>query len=234
MEKDTIQTRFCEAVEQILSQDKTLTKTKLAESLGCGRTKLSEILAGRMMAGTDVIAQLCKQYHISSEWILLGINDNPDDTHTPDDTAANATATPLPIARRVEQGGIPLIPIEAMAGFASGNDTSVLEYECEHYVVPLFRNADFLIPVKGSSMIPKYNSGDLVACKILTMHDIFFQWNHVYVLDTDQGALIKRVQPADNDNYITCVSDNENYPPFTLRRDQIHSIAIVVGVIRLE
>lgn len=233
MEKDTIQTRFCEVVEQILSQDKNLTKTKLAESLGCGRTKLSEILAGRMMAGTDVIAQLCKQYHISSDWILLGINDHAEE-HTPDDTVATPLPTAQPIAHRVHQGGIPLIPIEAMAGFASGNDTAVLEYECEHYVVPLFKNADFLIPVKGSSMIPKYNSGDLVACKILTLQDIFFQWNHVYVLDTDQGALIKRVQPAEDENCITCVSDNANYSPFTLRRDQIHSIAIVVGVIRLE
>lgn len=233
MEKDTIQNRFCEAVAQILSQDKSLTKTKLAESLGCGRTKLSEILAGRMMAGTDVIAQLCKQYGISSDWILLGINDNHTKGHTPNEMVATSQPTALPVAHRVLQGGIPLIPIEAMAGFASGNDTAVLEYECEHYVVPLFKNADFLIPVKGSSMIPKYNSGDLVACKILAMQDIFFQWNHVYVLDTDQGALIKRVQPADDD-CITCVSDNANYPPFTLRRDQIHSIAIVVGVIRIE
>lgn len=147
---------------------------------------------------------------------------------------------PKPSAKGISASTAPMAVIslgrirKAMAGFASGNDTSVLEYECEHYVVPLFKNADFLIPVKGSSMIPKYNSGDLVACKILTMHDIFFQWNHVYVLDTDQGALIKRVQPANDDNYITCVSDNENYPPFTLRRDQIHSIAIVVEVIRLE
>lgn len=230
MEKSTIQSRFCDAIERILTENKTLTKTKLAENLGCRRTKLSEILAGRMMAGTDVIAQLCLQYNISPDWILCGIEQG----NKPENMVETASQSPVPVAHKVQQGGIPLIPVEAMAGFASGNDTPVLECECERYVVPMFKNADFLIPVKGSSMIPKYNSGDLVACKLLALNDIFFQWNHVYVLDTDQGALIKRVQPAEDKDCITCISDNTNYSPFTLRRDQIHAIAIVVGVIRLE
>ena len=40
-------------------------------------------------------------------------------------------------------------------------------------------------------MQPKYNSGDLVACRVVPL-GTFFQWNKVYVLDTEQGALIKR------------------------------------------
>ena len=50
---------------------------------------------------------------------------------------------------------------------------SVLEYECDRYVVPMFKEAEFLITVKGSSMIPKYNSGDIVACKNLPLLDLF-------------------------------------------------------------
>lgn len=68
--------------------------------------------------------------------------------------------------------GIPLIPIEAMAGALTG-EQSVLEYECERYVVPMFKGADFLIPVKGSSMYPKYSSGDIVACQCVPMSDLF-------------------------------------------------------------
>ena len=85
--------------------------------------------------------------------------------------------------------GIPLIPIDAMAGFGKG-ESQVMEHECERYVVSMFRGAEFLIPVKGSSMMPKYNSGDVVACKKLPLNDMFFQWNKVYVLDTNQGALV--------------------------------------------
>ncbi len=91
--------------------------------------------------------------------------------------------------------GIPLIPIDAMAGFGTGG-VQVMDYDTQKYVVPEFTelNVDFMIRVKGSSMYPKYNSGDLVACKKLVLSDIFFQWNKVYVLDTDQGALIKRIK----------------------------------------
>lgn len=129
--------------------------------------------------------------------------------------------------------GIPLIPITAMAGAFTGEQT-VLEYKCERFVVPTFKGAEFLISVKGSSMYPKYNSGDIVACKRLSMSDIFFQWNKVYVLDTDQGPLIKRVKPGSDTGHVLIVSDNVHYEPFELALEQIHHVALVVGVIRLE
>lgn len=128
---------------------------------------------------------------------------------------------------------IPLIPSEAMGGVASG-EISILELDCERYVIPMFKGADFLIPVKGSSMIPKYNSGDIVACKKVPMQDIFFQWNKVYVLDTNQGAIIKRVAKSEEKDCIKIVSENPNYEPFDLHLSQIYSIAIVIGVVRQE
>ena len=130
--------------------------------------------------------------------------------------------------------GIPLIPIDAMAGFGTGG-VQVMDYDTQRYIVPEFTelNVDFMIRVKGSSMYPKYNSGDLVACKKLVLSDIFFQWNKVYVLDTDQGALIKRIKKGSEDNLLI-VSDNPAYEPYELHLSKIHAIAIVLGVIRLE
>ena len=128
--------------------------------------------------------------------------------------------------------GSPLIPINAMAGAFAGEQV-VLELECERYVVPAFKDAEFLITVKGSSMIPKYNSGDIVACKRMPL-DTFFQWNKVYVLDTEQGPLIKRVKKGSTEDTLTIFSDNPSYEPFELPRTKIYHIALVVGVIRLE
>ena len=129
--------------------------------------------------------------------------------------------------------GIPLIPTSAMAG-AFTSDISFMEYECEHYFIPDFKGADFLIRVKGDSMQPTYYSGDLVACQKIPMNDIFFQWNKTYVLDTNQGAIIKRVLPGKDDDHICIVSDNTKYPPFELEKSYLHAIAIVRGIIRLE
>lgn len=149
--------------------------------------------------------------------------------------SSTVTSTELPVATPATNPGegIPLIPIDAMAGVLSGEQT-VLEYECERYVVPVFKGADFLIPVKGSSMYPKYSSGDIVACQRVPMTDLFFQWNKVYVIDTTQGALIKRIKPGSDKDHVLIVSDNEKYDPFELPYSAIHAVALVIGVIRLE
>ena len=69
--KEEIQRRFIEAVQTLLSQDKTLTKTSLAESLNVKLAKFSEILNGRMKAGVDTIAMLCDFWNVSPDWLLL-------------------------------------------------------------------------------------------------------------------------------------------------------------------
>jgi phage repressor protein C with HTH and peptisase S24 domain len=141
----------------------------------------------------------------------------------------------FPVAHQTDNPneGIPLIPIKAMAGALTCEQT-VLEYECERYVIPMFKGADFLIPVKGSSMYPKYSSGDIVACQRVAMSDLFFQWNKVYAIDTNQGALIKRIKPGSDKNHVLIVSDNEKYDSFELPVSAIHAVALVIGVIRLE
>lgn len=160
---------------------------------------------------------------ISSEWLLTGKGNMLKEQNN----------LPMAIPTYDPDEGIPLIPTEAMGGVASG-EVSILELDCERYVIPMFKGADFLIPVKGSSMIPKYNSGDIVACKKVPMQDIFFQWNKVYVLDTNQGAIIKRVAKSEEKDCIKIVSENPNYEPFDLHLSQIYSIAIVIGVVRQE
>ncbi len=134
----------------------------------------------------------------------------------------------------VEKGAIPLIPIDAMAGWGSG-DVRVMDYDTNHYIVPEFEElkVDFMIRVRGNSMYPKFSSGNIVACVKLES-PTFFQWNKTYVLDTSQGAMIKRVKQSEKENHILCVSDNKDYEPFDITLDEVHSLALVVGVIGLE
>ena len=120
-----------------------------------------------------------------------------------------------------------------MAGALKGEQTA-LEYECEHYVVPAFSGADFLMPVKGNSMTPTYISGDIVACQRVPMAGLFFQWNKPYVLDTNQGALIKRIKPGSDPQHVLIVSDNTDYDPYELSYEDIYAVALVIGIIRLE
>lgn len=129
-------------------------------------------------------------------------------------------------------GGVPLIPVEAVAGNGTHAYTD-LPVE-DYYNVTEFRNADFLIRVSGDSMTPKYKSGDIVACRAV-MERKFWQWHAIYVIATrNQGVLIKRVEPGQEPESITCVSENPAYRPFQVPLEEIVSVALVMGAIVLE
>jgi phage repressor protein C with HTH and peptisase S24 domain len=208
---------------------------------------LSKPFKSKTTIKTDTLEKFLNHFiDISPEWLITG---NGEMLRESIDESRNMTVqsaikevfgsnemdkkSNVLVATNSHNQGIPLIPLDAMAGYAQGS-SQILELDCERFIVPTFKGADYLITVKGSSMNPKYNSGDIVACKNLPLSDIFFQWNKVYVIDTIQGPLIKRVEPGSDDTHIQLISDNPKYKPFNLKISEINAIALVIGVIRLE
>ena len=194
-------------------------KAQFASLLGITPQGLSTWIK-RESFDIELIFSKCED--VSAQWLLTGEGEMIKDDKR---EVAHQAENP--------KEGIPLIPFSAMAGVLTG-EQSALEYECERYVVPAFHNADFLMPVKGNSMTPTYISGDIVACQRVPMTDIFFQWNKPYVLDTAQGAIIKRIKPGSDKEHVLIVSDNQQYNPFELSYSEIHAVALVIGIIRLE
>lgn len=216
-------TNLSERIKQIIDYKK-VSINKFSTILGASNSYFNKILRDNNSIGSDKLEKILRTFpEINAEWLLTGQGSMLKEQNN----------LPMAIPTYDPDEEIPLIPTEAMGGVASG-EISILELDCERYVIPMFKGADFLIPVKGSSMIPKYNSGDIVACKKVPMQDIFFQWNKVYVLDTNQGAIIKRVAKSEEKDCIKIVSENPNYEPFDLHLSQIYSIAIVIGVVRQE
>lgn len=221
-------TTINDRIEMLINERFNGNKAAFAKSIGLPPTGLSNYLGQqrRSKPSVDMIINIIQAHDVDAMWLLTGSN--------PIEQQQSSTEE-LPIARRATnpQEGIPLIPLDAMAG-ALTSELTILDSDCDRYVVPDFRGADFLITVKGASMSPSYSSGDIVACKRVPMTDLFFQWNKVYVIDTNQGALIKRVKPGHDENHILIVSDNANFDAFELPKSAIYAVALVVGVIRLE
>ena len=191
--------------------------------IGMTNGSLSKPFSNGTNIKTDTLEKFLKKYtEISAEWLLS------DQGEMLKDVSVKSYVKP-----ENEVPELQLIPIDAMAGYGEGG-IEVMNFEGETFKVPTFRGAEFLISVKGTSMYPKYSSGDIVACKKIPLNDLFFQWNKVYVLDTAQGAIIKRIKKGKDDNHVLLVSDNVNYDPFELHLSVINAVSIVMGVIRLE
>lgn len=212
----TINERFDQIIGTLFKGN----KSAFANAIGVTPSVVDNIVGKRQgKPSFDVVEKVSALAEMNIDWLITGKGD--------------MLKSSKGIKPTKDGTGIPLIPVEAMAGCFTGSQTILLQ-ECDHYVVPAFKNADFLIYVRGDSMQPRYFSGDMVACKMLSPTDLFFQWGKVYVLDTDQGALIKKVEQGTDDETITLVSENENYKPFQIPRRAVYHIAIVMGLIRTE
>lgn len=125
----------------------------------------------------------------------------------------------------------PRIPYAASAGSLTSAVDGITEAECEQIpVITAFPSYDFTMFVKGDSMYPNYEGGDEIACKRIDSTS-FIQWGKVHVLDTAQGIVIKRVYDADGN--IRCSSYNKEYPDFTISKEEVYSMSLVVGMLRL-
>ena len=123
-----------------------------------------------------------------------------------------------------------------MGGF-SGVDFQIKDEDIlGYFFIPKFRHmqVDFMIELIGDSMTPRLWPGDIIACSIIHRPN-FIQWNKPHLISTDdQGLIVKRIRKGPDENCLLAVSDNPDYDPFLIPKDEIRGLARIVGVIHLE
>lgn len=206
---------------------KGISVSAFERSIGMSNASFGKSLKNGGAIGTDKLENILNTYpEINPNWLITG-----------NGSMLKSDEQPLPEVKKINSRhkGLPLIPMEAIAGFPAIDNDGVSFDDCQHYFIPEFeaKGANFLIRVSGDSMMPLYCNGDIIACrKIAEIH--FFQWGGVYVLDTSQGVLVKYIEECGkNDDCILCVSENSRYKPFPLPKSDIRSLSTIVGLLRL-
>ena len=193
------------------------------KSIGMSNASFGRSLKNNGAIGTDKLENILNVYQeINPDWLLTG-QGNMIRSHL-------KRIRSFPIT---EKKGIPFISYELLPEVLAEKKGAISQ-NTEYFSLPLFREADFLIPIKDNSMAPHYKGGDIIACKTLSCKSLFFQWNKVYLLLTPQGVLIKRVHPGEDEQHVMLVSDNTDYPPFQLDRSLISNVALVLGSLSVE
>lgn len=230
--------------------------TVFAEKLGISEGNIRGYIKG-VVPKADVLEKIVRTCDISPEWLLTGrgemLKQDVPPFATPDADAADERllpsdkgtkkyssnqekAIPFAVAAQHNLKPIPLVIQSVAAGFGNENFSIAESDVKEYYVIPKFRycQVDFMIEVSGDSMTPHLNSGDVIACTILR-DSRFIQWNRIHVIATrEQGLLVKRLAPSSDDGCLQAVSDNPKYPPFSIPKDEITGLALVVGSVCLE
>lgn len=206
-----------EIINFILNELEVDNISKFARDIGVNRQRIIDLKSGKILKMPyDVAEGIISRYpQYSRSWLLSGEGSPYSE--------AIAEAGPH---------GIPLLPYKAMAGALTGDIPGVIIRGCERFILPNIQ-ADFLMMVQGDSMEPTYRPGDIVACRFVR-EPRFIQWHRAYVIDSEQGPLIKRLEMGSDESKVTFVSENQKYSPFELDKSEVRNIALVVGLIRAE
>ena len=175
-----------------------------------------DLLSGKTKSISSTMENkiLSKFKDVSRSWLLTGegemLRDGVSAEKTVDDEKENKAYT------------IPLLPVSAQGGSLSNFAESVRESDCEKIISPI-KGADFAMPVAGDSMAPEYLAGSQIFIKKINER-AFIDWGRVYVLDTCNGTVIKRVYPTDDPNIVECRSINPEYPPFKVSVEDVYGM----------
>ena len=121
---------------------------------------------------------------------------------------------------------VPLFPLDAIGGSLNDFVMSVNKYDCEFTVKPI-EGAEFAITVSGDSMAPEYPNGSRIYIKRIK-ESAFIDWGRVYVLDTCNGVVVKRLVPSEQDTkkFVRCLSINPDpiYAPYEVAWSDIYGV----------
>ncbi len=167
---------------------------------------------------------------INPEWLITGKGEMLKESNNKKVMATTDNISYL------KQHGIPLLPVKAMAGIGNNGGYQIMDNDVEDYLIipKLMGVANCAFTVSGDSMEQTYFRGDYVLCKRIFFEHDYVQYNKAYVLDTTQGAMVKRLVKSKNDANFICRSDNKQYDDFEIPKNTIENAALVLAVVRLE
>lgn len=211
-EKNILSSRFIQAFERLLADNKIKDKKDFAAKIGISASLVTEIAKGRSAVGVTALQNIVLTFNINPAWLLTGTGE------------IFPSAAPLSPADELR----PRIPLTAVAGRLPDITSSVTLADCEMLpAVRLLPPYKCTIIIQGDSMEPKFEGGDEIAIREVVD---YIEWGKTYVLDTEDGPVLKRLY--DDGDSFRCVSYNPDYPPFTIEKQKVYRVFKVVGLIR--
>lgn len=195
--------------------EKGMTQDELAKAVGYKtRSAIAKIESGERDAPQTVIVALAKALGVTPSY-LMGWEDEP--------------APQKPNGRLLDQSHIYMIPVyeTVSAGFGAYADDHITGYEPVYLSSEREARETIAITVKGDSMYPKIEEGDLV---VVHQQDYFENGDIVVAVVVGDGeGFVKRA--FQSSGKLSLESINPSYPPMTFSGAQVETVRIM-GVVR--
>jgi phage repressor protein C with HTH and peptisase S24 domain len=157
---------------------------------------------------------------INRATLSSAMNENPK--ALTDSLVAKATRVANELTQRVSppEHTVPIVPFAVRGGALQGFSDGAQEWECERIISPV-AGAELAMEVVGDSMAPAFPAGARVLLKRVKAT---IAWGEVFVLDTVDGPVLKRILPTEDKDVWELRSDNPSYPPFRIHTDNVRGV----------
>lgn len=204
---------------------KGLNDNKVTNSLGLSIGTLGKSRKENRDLSDRNIENILKFYtDLNRTWLLTGEGDMLDTSCNSIEDSQFSSSSDLHL--------IPLLPVSAQGGSFNDFVVSIKESSCEKIISPI-KGADYAMSVSGESMAPEYPSGSQILIKRIN-EKAFIDWGRVYVLDTCNGTVIKRLFPSDTADKVICKSINPEFPPFEVLLSDVYAVYRVLMCMALK
>ena len=94
--------------------------------------------------------------------------------------------------------------------------------------IPEFRDCTDAVNLYGDSMLPLYKSGQIIILK--EWMESFIDYGNVYLVITKKGnRMVKYLRKGSDAQHVLCVSENKDFDPFEIEKDDILRLYLVKG-----
>ena len=194
-----------------LMAEKGLSQAELARMIGVKQPSIFKILSGQTLNPKNIL-EIATALNVDPHWLKTGEGD-PDPSYR----IVEVSEPQNPNTVRID-----ILDVEASAGngaYLSPTEQGLLSQEFDlTFFHQQFGRADAkhlkLITVKGDSMAPTLESGDLLYVDI---SENYFAADGLYVFTFDGQTFIKRLQKVGKEMLV--ISDNPTYKEWTFTQD---------------
>ena len=211
---------------KFLRKRERLTQEQLAEKIGIKRSLLGAYEEGRADPRLNNLLAISRVFDVSVDKLIsFDISDNPDSFKN-DNLSSNSLNNNLKILSitvdKEDRENIELVPYKASAGYLNGYADPEYIGDLPKFQLPFLPSSGTYraFEITGDSMLPLQSGTIIIGQYVESINNI--KNGETYVLLTHkEGVVYKRIIHQKDSNALYLISDNENYPPYTVEAGEI-------------
>lgn len=205
-------------------KEKGLTQTEFAERIGAKRAVVGAYEEGRAEPRLQTLQAISAFFGMSID-ALLGQDVGTENTRQTDVKGNNLRILPIALQANANTETIPLVPVKASAGYATGYGDVDFIRQLSQFQMPFPELSKGrtcrIFQIRGDSMLP-VPAGAYVLAEYVQDWSSLKDYTCCIIVTLDDGVVYKRVvNQLEESKQLLLISDNKDYAPYTVSAAQV-------------